>query len=122
MPAQTIDHYRPQLEAALVYSGGTHTFDDIAAGVASGELQCWPGPRSAIVTAVEHYPRQRRLLFFLAGGDLAEIEAMTPAILDWGRAQGCSTAAFVGRRGWERTFLTRTGWEAQPLVVLEKVL
>jgi hypothetical protein len=38
---------------------------------------------------------------------------MEPMIEEWGRAQGCTAATFTGRRGFEKTFLTRErGWSA----------
>lgn len=121
-PAE-IQNYRSHIEAALQYSGGTHTFEDIVEGVERGELQFWPGPDSVIVTEIAQYPRRKALHFFLAGGHLPELEAMTPEILAWGREQGCNQATLCGRRGWDRTFLTRTGWAVtQELVVLEKSL
>lgn len=115
--------YRGAIEAALAYAGETHTYEDIVAGIDAGNFQAWPGQRAIVITAVDAQPQAKILHFFLAGGgDLPELERMTSGILDWGRAQGCARAVFLGRRGWERTFLTRTGWEVQPLVVLEKAL
>jgi hypothetical protein len=114
--------HRSQIEAALAHAGGTHTFEDIQAAVEAGSLQYWPGPRSAIVTEIIQYPRARALNFFLAGGELAELEAMYPLIEEWGRSQGCTVAVMSGRKGWERSFLTRKeGWEPK-LVVFEKTL
>lgn len=110
--------WRRYIEDALVYAGGTHTFEDVQAQVAAGTLQFWPGVSSAIVTEIVEFPRQRRLHFFLAGGTLHELEAMLPLILAWGRERGCTTTTLVGRPGWERTFLKRLGW-VQTLVVLE---
>lgn len=121
MTAPTIHERRAQIEAALEYAGGTHAFEDIVAGVAAGEMQFWPGPNSAVVTEVKQWPRKRCLHIFLAGGNLAEIEAMSHGILAWGRSIGCSDAVFIGRKGWERTFLTRDGWR-QTLAVMEKEL
>lgn len=117
-----IADFRPQIEAALAYAGGSHTFDDIAAGVRQGKMQFWPGVASAIVTEIVEYPRHRELFFFLAGGNLEELEAMTPGILEWGKTQGCAHAAFIGRRGWAKTFLSRTGWSDQKLAVFTKAL
>lgn len=121
--SESIEDYRAGIEAALVYAGGTHTFDDIVAGVAAGDYQFWPGPSSVVITEIVEYPRLRALNFFLAGGgNLAELEAMTPHILEWGRTQGCTRALFTGRRGWTRTFLTRTGWVNSQLETLSKEL
>ena len=112
---------RKYLEAALEHAGGTHTIDDVRAGIEDGRLQLWPGVHSAIVTELLQHPRQRILHFFLAGGSLEELQAMTPPILDWGRTQGCSRAALFGRPGWSRSFLTKEGWRPTA-VVMEKVL
>jgi hypothetical protein len=116
-----MEAHRGYIEAALEYAGGTHTFEDVQEAVTAGRLQFWPGPHSAVITEIVDYPRQRVINFFLAGGNLAELEAMQPALLDWGRAQGCTSATFTGRKGWERTFLTRDGWKSK-LVVFEKAL
>ncbi len=112
---------RPHIEAALSYAGGTHTFDDVAAMLSKGRLQLWSGPHSAIVTEIIEYPQKRTLHFFLAGGNLAELEVMLPGVIDWGRTQGCISASMTGRRGWERTFLKREGWTAN-LVVMTKAI
>ncbi len=107
-----LEKYRSQIEAALVYADASHAYDDVAAMVAAGQAQFWPGPASVVITEVIAFPRKKVLNIFLAGGILAEIEAMAPGILDWGRSVGCAHAVFTGRKGWARSFLTRTGWSA----------
>jgi hypothetical protein len=119
--SHNVEAHRREIEAALQYSGGTHSFDDVVALVHEGRLQYWPAPHSVIVTEIIQYPQYRALNFFLAGGQLPELEVMEPLILDWGRQQGCKVACLTGRKGWERTFLTRQGWRPS-LVVLEKQL
>lgn len=117
-----ITEYRRQIEAALQYADGTHTFEDVVRQVAKGDLQFWPGPASVLITEILEHPQRRTLNFFLAGGDLAELERMTPSVLQWGKQLGCTRAIMLGRKGWERSFLVRTGWTLPPLVVLEKDL
>ena len=118
----TLEEARPLIEAALEYAGGTHTFEDIRQLVDEGRLVFWPGPHSAVITEIIQFPQKRTLNFFLAGGNLAELEAMYPALEQWGRDQGCADAMSTCRRGWERTFLVhREGWESK-LVVLTKEL
>lgn len=102
--------HRRYIEDALTYSSGTHDFEDIVAGVEAGTLQYWPGLSSAIITEIIDTPKKRLLHFFLAGGNLAELEVMWPLIREWGKSQGCTSASLVGRRGWERTFLAKHGW------------
>jgi len=116
-----MEDFKAYIDAALMYAGGTHDFSDVRGMVERGEAQFWPGVHSCVITQVDYQPRRRILNIFLAGGNLAEVEAMTPLILKWGYDQGCTAATFVGRKGWERTFLSRTGWEPQ-MVMFSKEL
>ena len=109
------------LLSALAYADNSHSFEDVKAMVESGRLQFWPGPASAIVTEIVEFPRFKAIHFFLAGGNLVELEAMYPLIEKWGQEQGCDRATLAGRPGWTRSFLTRReGWR-QTQVVLEKI-
>lgn len=117
-----IEAFKCYIERALEYSGGTHTFDDIRDAVAADKLRYWPGVDSVIITEILTTPRKKILNVFLAGGNLAELEAMTAGLQTWARdTQGCTLAQLTGRRGWARTYLTRTGW-AETSVVFEKEL
>lgn len=117
-----IDESRPYIQAALEYANGSHTFEDVKHLVATGGMQFWPGVTSAIVTELIDYPQYRVLNFFLAGGNADELARMYPAIEAWGKRNGADRAAMLGRRGWERSFLTKSeGWQ-QTLVAFEKVL
>lgn len=86
------------------------------------EVQIWPAPHSIAITQIVQTPQTRQLHFFLVGGDLGELRQLYPIILEFGRAMQCERATLLGRRGWERTFLTKDeGWEA-PLVYMTKEL
>jgi hypothetical protein len=116
-----IEQYRKQIEAALEYAGGTHAFDDIADGVASGRFQLWPGPHSVMITEILESPRKKAVNVFLAAGNLAELERMEPLVCEFARRRGCTSICMTGRRGWLRTFLPKhAGWKDTRLVVLEK--
>jgi hypothetical protein len=106
------------LAAALNRAGGTHTMDDVLASVACGDMQFWPGARSAIVTEIVQYPRKRACNFFLVGGDLAELLDMKPDIEAWAASVGCDLMQCGGRKGWERVL---TDYRAK-FVVLTKEL
>ena len=116
-----ISAYRGYIEAALAHGDGSYTFEDIAQLVAEGKLQFWPGVASVIITEIIEHPRRRALNIFLAGGNLPEIEAMVPLLQEWAKTHACTDAFFTGRAGWERTFLSRTGW-IKTAVVFRKVL
>lgn len=116
-----LERYRPHIEAALSYAGETHRYEDVAAMIDAGSAQFWPGPSSVIVTEIVEYPRKIVLNIFLAGGNLTELQAMLPLVLDWAREKGCTSAVFTGRRGWARTFIKSQGW-TEELVMFAKDL
>jgi hypothetical protein len=98
-----------------------HTLADVQKAIDEGRAIFWPGVNSAIITEIIEYPQQRTLHFWLAGGNLAELEAMYPLIEAWGREQGCTAATTVGRPGWERTFLKREGWTPRAVFMMKEL-
>jgi len=106
---------RGWIEAALEYAGGTHTIEDIEAGLTSGQFTFWPGQRCAIVTELNVYPRFKALNIFLVGGDLQEILEMEPHICAWAKAHGCERVYQIGRPGWKRA-LEAHGYQVRLLV------
>lgn len=117
----TLEAARPFLQKALDLAGNTHTIEDLQAMIDEGRVIFWPGINSAVITEIIEYPQKRTLHFFLAGGNLAELEAMYPAIEAWGKEQGCTTASTSGRPGWERTFLKREGWTPRTVVMTKEL-
>ena len=103
---------KPWIEAALSYSGGTHGFDDVVAGLQKGTLQLWPTPRGCIVSEIVVYPKLKQLNIFLGGGELDQILEMHEDVIAWAKAQGCSALTMTGRFGWKKP-LKAYGW--QPL-------
>ena len=93
----------PWLEEALKHAGGTHALADVQAMVLGGEAQFWPLARAAAVTVIEDDPQERRLLVWLAGGDLDALRReLSPRLEAWARGRGCRRILIVGRAGWER--------------------
>ena len=115
-----IGPFRAHIEAALAYGGGTHTVADVEDAITRGDAQLWPAPHSCIVTELDRQPRQSILVFWLAAGVSAELEAMVPLICEWGKSEGCTKARFVGRKGWARAFPAKTGWVNTGFVYMEK--
>lgn len=114
------DAQRLLIESALVYAGGTHTVADVEALITDGRAQLWEGPRSVVVTEVDHQPQGDTLVVFLAAGKDVEIAAMHDTIAEWAKGRGCVKARFVGRKGWSRSFLRQTGWRDTGLVIMER--
>jgi hypothetical protein len=119
---ELLHRHRERIESALAYAGGSHTFDDVRDAVHAGTMQFWPGRSSVMITQVSAQPRTKALLFFLAAGNQQELEAMEPVVCEWGKAQGCRHAEFLGRRGWKRSFLPRRGWTDSRLAFMVKAL
>lgn len=101
--------FRPEIEGALEYAHGSHTFDDIAFGVMRGVYQIWPGDKAVAVTEILEYPRKRALNVFLVGGDLEELKTIEPKLEDFAREHGCTEFQATGRKGWLRAH--SDGWK-----------
>jgi hypothetical protein len=116
----SLEQARPLIDAGLVYTGGTHLYEDVVALVEAGLLQYWPAPRSVCLTEILQSPRKKVFNVWLVAGDMGELIEMYPRVEQWAKDQGCTIATFTGRPGWERSFLaTQEGWTTQ-LVVMTK--
>jgi hypothetical protein len=107
---------RHWIEAAIEHSSGIISIEDVEAGIAAGNMQFWPGQRSAAVTEIAVYPRTKHLLVVLAGGDMEEIISMIPSFKFFGKAHGCEKLVEAGRAGWERVLKGR-GWKRECVVL-----
>ena len=97
-----VEANRKHIEAALEYSGGTHTFDDVAKMIYEGRLQIWPAPRGCAITEIVDYPQKRVLHCFAAAGEMDQILDMIDSAIAWGKTQGCTSLTLSGRLGWQR--------------------
>ena len=116
-----LERLRHHVEAALEYSGGTHTFDDIAQAVTENRFQIWPGVNSVVVTEIIVYPQLKNLHYFLAGVDLDELRAIRPYIERWGKSLGCTRVTLAGRQGWAKTFLRDEGYEPKWFILSKEL-
>ena len=90
------------LNAALVYSHGTHTLDDVFQSVMRGDAQFWHFKDAAIVTELMDYPQKKILRYWLAGGNLKTLLKNEPDIRHWSALWGCVGVEIIGRQGWQR--------------------
>lgn len=111
-----IERCRPWIEAALSISNGTHSFDDVVRGIASGEMQLWPAEDACAVTEISVYPQRKTLNCFLAGGSMDRLKDMAPAMEAWARQQGCDGTEITGRHGWARA-LSGIGYKPAAVVM-----
>lgn len=91
---------KPHIEAALAYSKGTHTIDDVALMVGGGLLTLMVGKGCAMLTEIQSYPRLKVLNVFAAGGDLDGLLELENSLLDVAKKNGCARVTETGRKGW----------------------
>jgi hypothetical protein len=95
------------LAAALATSRDDRTMEDVFLAVCRGDMQFWPGEDSAMVTQLLVQPKgAKECNVFLAGGTLATLEKMLVEVERFAKANNATTMTVLGRRGWERSFLT----------------
>lgn len=112
------DRWRDVMAKALARHGYA-TVDDIFKQCATTEKVFFESGKAFAVVDVIDYPRERRLLILLAGGnDMESIDELEPVIREFGQAIGATKAVFVGRRGLKRVMAKR-GWK-EPFVYMEK--
>jgi hypothetical protein len=95
---------RHYLNDAIERARGLYTEADIHRLILLGDMQFWTGKQAAAVTEITSYPQCRVLRFVLAGGDIEDIKAWEPKIVEWARGLGCTQVEIFGRPGWERIF------------------
>jgi len=110
LPLNELERCRPWIEAALVYTGGTHIWEDIVDGIMESRMQLWPSPKGCIVTEIVVYPRKKVLNIFLAGGELDQILDMNDDVREWAKSHGCEAAIISGRIGWKKPLIPE-GWK-----------
>ena len=109
------------IEAALEYSQGTHTAEDVLEQISTGELQLWPGQDSVVITQIITYPRKKVLHIFLAGGNQKELKGMDPYVVQWAKDQGCTALTFTGRLGWARSEMRDIGFELTHVMMSKEI-
>ena len=105
LPTSSLDELERlahHIEAALAYSGDTHSLVDVVDAIKDGSAQFFPLENSAIVTEVVDYPQKIVCRIWLAGGDMEELIEAEKDICIWARERGCDSMEIIGRKGWER--------------------
>lgn len=90
------------IDAALAYSGDTHSSLDVLDAIKQGKAQFFPLENSVIVTEIVDYPKKAVCRIWLAGGDMGELIKAEKELVKWAKDHGCSGMEIIGRKGWER--------------------
>ena len=97
---------RQPIRAALAHADGRYHMGDVYRSLRRGDWQLWLSPRAVAVTAIEAWPRSRRLTVMFGAGQLAEMRDCLPTLVAWGRDHACDAIEIHGRPGWTRAL----GW------------
>lgn len=94
---------REAMLPAIAETKGTHTEDDILAGLIAGTYRLWRRNASGVVTDFAAYPRMKVINIFLAGGSLKDVLSLQAEIENYGRKIGCQRATGLAvREGWQK--------------------
>lgn len=104
-----IDRHHDRIDAALQYTDGTHTHDQLVAMVVSGRVSFWDLGDSFMMTEIIPYPSATHFHIFLAGGKLGTLVNMHPDVVKLAQALQCDKITLAGRPGWEKA-LKGHGW------------
>jgi hypothetical protein len=105
LPTSSLDELERlahHIEAALAYSGDTHSLLHVVDAIKDGSAQFFPLENSVIVTEIVDYPKRAVCRIWLAGGDMDELIEAEKSIVEWARSHGCDGMEIIGRKGWER--------------------
>ncbi len=102
---------------ALERSPGGETVSQVQQALIVGTAHLWVGKRAAIVSIYI----DECFTIWLGGGDMAEIQQMTPTIEQYGKSLGADRIYIYGRPGWSRSYLKEHGFKTK-WVILEKML
>lgn len=106
----------PNLLRALEETDGSYDVATIENMVSEGLVQLWARYDSFVLTELKVAPTNKKYLhIFLAGGEMADLNqsGLYPILEGFARDNHCDAMTMTGRKGWERTFLTKDeGWKA----------
>lgn len=107
-----LENKRAEIESAMEYQEGTHTFDDIVSMVLQGRLRVFEYEQSIALTEILEYPQQKHYHVFIAGGNLKELMSHHEDLIVAAKEAGCVKLTISGRKGWLRV-LEPLGWKEQ---------
>jgi hypothetical protein len=115
-----LDHWRPQLEAALSSADYTHTYDDLVGLVMRGEVVLFTYPGCLLVMEIAKYPQFSVWHCFIACGEMEAVLESEKAMNAVAANLGCKYLSFAGRAGWER-ILKKAGWHTVCVTMYKEV-
>jgi len=85
--------------------------------VEDGKAALHVGKGCAVVTQEMELPAGKTLHYWLAGGDLHELQEIEKRVSRSAKNSGCVTATIIGRRGWAKAL----GYDEMATVMARKL-
>lgn len=99
--------------------------EEVFRTVLDQEAFLWTWGDSGMIATVRDYPHptnHRECLVWLGWGNLAVIEEGLQVIETWAKASGAKNMSVMGRKGWERSFLTkRSGYTPTAVLYTKEI-
>lgn len=115
-----LEKFRVDIEKALWYGGGTHTFDYVCQRVLVGELDLYELRNSVLLCEHMRFPSYDVYNVYIAAGNIDEITSFDGRLCKEARLRGCVKVSFSGRFGWKKP-LERIGWKPAYLTMAKDV-
>ncbi len=112
--------FRVDIEKALLYGGGSHTYDDFCKKVLFGTAHMYLYENSMIIMELDVHPQFRTYSGWIAVGDLEEILAAEEELMNAARHLECKHMTLTGRAGWEKP-LKAQGWSFSLLTMGKEI-
>ena len=111
---------KPWIEAALEYADGAFAIEDVEASIEAGDMGLLINAGCTLVFEIATFPQMKALNILFAGGDLDQIKAFDPILVDLAKGHGCTRIYLSGRLGWLRT-LAPLGYGAMSATASKEV-
>lgn len=100
---------------------GTHTWEDVCAMLKAGIAQIFYSENGAWITQVIDHPRKSVLHVWVVAGELPEVMALQPQVVEFARSKGCEVITSTVRKGWLKEVAPANGWHEHAVLITHEV-
>lgn len=109
-----------RIEKALVYGGGTHSWEDLKNGLILGKYQIFWNQHGACITEICEAPKARYLNCFVVAGELPGVMELHDQVENHAITMGCKYMTTSARMGWQK-ILPKYGWKKTHVVFVRNL-
>jgi hypothetical protein len=93
-------NYPQKMARVLDAMGGLYLVDDLLTAIHAGQMQSFVVNNSWMITAVQDYPRARKLQVIALAGDISDRDQLEEQLLGYASSVNASLVGAHGRLGW----------------------